>query len=387
MPQQRFPVYPRKSHPNGQQARIKLDGRQLYLGRHGSPESLNRYELLRMEWLKGKSVDPATLTLDELAIKFLEHARGYYLKNGVETDEVACIRAALRYVVRMFGPSLAREFGPLRLKEVRQEMVAAGLARSTVNSQTGRIRRMFAWATENELLPASVYHALQAVRGLCEGRSEAREPEPIQPAPVASVEAIRPHVSRQVWAMVQLQLVTAARPGEIVSMRGCDLDTTGPVWEYWPASHKTEHRNKSRLILLGPKAQDLLLDFLTADASAHVFSPAKAEEERNAARRQARQSPMTPSQAGRVPRANRGRRPGTRYSVDSYRRCIARACALAGVPAWKPNQLRHSAGTSLRRSYGLEMSRIMLGHSGIDTTLIYAEADLQKAREIATEVG
>ncbi len=387
MPQQRFPVYPRKPHPNGQQARIKLDGRQIYLGRHGSKESLNRYELLRMEWLKGKSVDPATLTIDELAIKFLEFARGYYVKNGAETDEVACIRAALRYLVRMFGTSLASEFGPLRLKEVRQEMIAARLARSTVNSQIGRIRRMFGWATENELMPASVHHALQAVRGLCEGRSEAREPESIGPAPVASVEAIRPHVSRQVWGMVQLQLVTAARPGEIVSMRGCDLDTTGPVWEYWPASHKTEHRNKSRLILLGPKSQDLLLDFLTRDTDAYIFSPANAEAERNADRRAARQTPMTPSQAARQVKQDGQRRPGPRYSVDSYRRSIARACMLAGVPVWRPNQLRHSRATELRRNYGIEATRAVLGHAAIATTEIYAEADTARARAIAAEMG
>ena len=387
MPQQRFPIYPHTPHKNGQQARIKLDGRQLYLGRHGSRESLNRYELLRVEWLKGKSVDPATLTIDELAIKFLEFARGYYVKNGAQTDELACIRAALRYAVRMFGTSLASEFGPLRLKRVRQEMVAAGLARSTVNSQIGRIRRMFGWATENELMPASIYHALQAVRGLCEGRSEAREPEPIQPAPVASVEAIRPYVSRQVWAMVQLQLLTAARPGEIVSMRGCDLDTTGNLWEFRPASHKTEHRNKSRLILLGPKSQDVLLDFLTADASAFVFSPVKAEAERNAARCVARQSPMTPSQAVRQAKQDGQRRPGPRYSVDSYRRCIARACVLAGVPVWRPNQLRHSRATELRRNYGIEATRVVLGHAAIATTELYAEVDLARAREIALQVG
>jgi hypothetical protein len=149
MPQQRFPVYPRAPHKHGQQARIRLDGRQVYLGKHGSPESLRRHEQLRMEWLQRKSIDRATLTIDELAIKFLEHSRTYYVKNGRETDEVACIRAALRFAVKLFGP--------LKLKAVQQGMVETGLARSTVNAQIKRVRRAFRWAVAGEMIPASIH--------------------------------------------------------------------------------------------------------------------------------------------------------------------------------------------------------------------------------------
>ena len=39
------------------------------------------------------------------------------------------------------------------------------------------------------------------------------------------MEAIRPHVARQVWAMIQVQRLTGMRPGEVTIMRTCDLDT------------------------------------------------------------------------------------------------------------------------------------------------------------------
>jgi integrase len=73
--------------------------------------------------------------------------------------------------------------------------------------------------------------------------------------------------------------------------------------------------------------------------------------------------------------------------VAGYRRAISRACALAGVPEWHPHQLRHTAATELRRAYGVEATRIVLGHASLDATEIYAEADVHRARQIAFEVG
>ena len=33
------------------------------------------------------------------------------------------------------------------------------------------------------------------------------------------------------------------------------------------------------------------------------------------------------------------------------------------IPHWHPNQLRHNAATRLRREFGLDMARAVLGHS------------------------
>ena len=65
------------------------------------------------------------------------------------------------------------------------------------------------------MIPPSVHHGLKAVSGLRRGRADVRESEPVRPVPDAFVDAIRPHVSRQVWAMVELQRLSGMRPGEV----------------------------------------------------------------------------------------------------------------------------------------------------------------------------
>ena len=54
---------------------------------------------------------------------------------------------------------------------------------------------------------------------------------------------------------------------------------------------------------------------------------------------------------------------------------------------WAPNRLRHSAGTAIRTKFGIEASQVVLGHSKIETTQVYAERDIAKASQIMAEVG
>jgi len=61
--------------------------------------------------------------------------------------------AALRPLRRLYGSTTAVTFSPLSLKLVRETMIKAEHCRYTINKNIGRIRRMFAWAVENELLP------------------------------------------------------------------------------------------------------------------------------------------------------------------------------------------------------------------------------------------
>jgi hypothetical protein len=55
--------------------------------------------------------------------------------------------------------------------------------------------------------------------------------------------------------------------------------------------------------------------------------------------------------------------------------------------SWHPNQLRHNAATRLRKEFGVELARIILGHATAFTTEIYAEADRAQAMEVIAKVG
>ena len=57
------------------------------------------------------------------------------------------------------------------------------------------------------------------------------------------------------------------------------------------------------------------------------------------------------------------------------------------IPSWHPHQLRHNAGTALRRQFGLDVARAVLGHSTPDVTEIYAELDEAKARDAMERMG
>jgi integrase len=163
-------------------------------------------------------------------------------------------------------------------------------------------------------------------------RSDALESEPITPVNVEDVTVVNPHVTRQVWAMIQLQLLTAARRGEVRMMRTRDFFTTTTPWEYHPDSHKTQLRGRSRVIFLGGRAQEVVRRFLKPDnPDEHIFSPAEARVEFNAKRSAERKTPMTPSQRARQRKSRPGKQPGKFYIDCSIGRAITVACVKAGV--------------------------------------------------------
>jgi hypothetical protein len=173
-----------------------------------------------------------------------------------------------------------------------------------------------------------------------------------------------------------------------------DVNTTGAVWEYRPADHKTAHHGKERVVMIGPDGQAVLREFMRTDTGAYLFSP-------------------DPD----------GARP---YRSDSYTLAVRRGCELAfGMPeelrnpnrwldrkeitgderatlrrklldsaaewraenVWTPNQLRHNYGTRVRRAAGLEGARVTLGHSSAAVSEIYAERDMDAARAVVARIG
>ncbi len=388
----RIPSY-RHHKPSGQ-AVVTLSGRDHYLGPHGSPESRQAYERHVAEWLVNRQRSPEPqgrhpdLTVNELLLTYWEHVQIYYVKEGKPTSEPGTIRQALRPVRELYGDTQAKDFGPLALKAVRRAMIERGWCRSFINKQVNRVKKLFSWAAGEELVALAVYQALTTVDGLRKDRSEAREKPRVGPVPEEVVEKTLPYLRPTVAAMVRIQRLTGMRPGEVVLMRAVDLETGDPeCWVYRPSRHKGQHRERERVVYLGPQAQALLRPFLTLDLSAYLFSPRRSVEQYRAEVRARRKSPLTPSQAARRPKPNPERTHGELYDDGSYRKAIRKACKKAGVPTWFPHQLRHSAATEFRRRYGLEASQAVLGHSELGTTQIYAEVDCTAARRVMAEIG
>lgn len=330
-------------HKRSGQAVVTLNGKDHYLGLHGTTESRQAYERLIAEWLSNNHRSPGppstatsatdAPTINELFVAYWKFAQGYYVKNGKPTRETNNLREALQPLVQLYGSTLADDFGPLALKSVRQKMIETGWCRKVVNSQINRIRRMFKWGVENEMVRATVLHALQAVAPLKRGRCGVRESKGVKPVAEEAVEAVMDVVPSPIRAMIELQRLTGMRPGEVVIMRACDIDTTGKIWVYRPSTHKTEHHGREREIFFGPRAQEVVKPFLKRDLSAYLFSPAEAQAERIAARHQQRTTPLS---CGNCPGTNRKKRPrklpGERYTTQSYGVAIAWACKQAFPP-------------------------------------------------------
>lgn len=372
--------------------------RRLYLGPYGSPESHERYAEVIRQLLAGQEVTEAppkdgpsrtvALTVADLAARYLDHALGYYSKNGEPTGEFPIVELAINAALSQFGSLQAASFGPLCLEEVRERMIASGLARTTINGRTRRIVAMFKWGAAKELVAPTVHQALAMVGGLRAGRTKAREAAPVRPVEDHVVEATIAELPEVVADMVRFQRLTGARPGEVCRLRPCDVDRSGEVWLYRPASHKTQHHGRERTVFIGPKAQTVLLRYLARDAESCCFRPCDSEAKRHAARHQDRETslscgnrPVTNAKASPLWRA------GVRYNKDSYGNAIRRASKRAGVEQWSPNRLRHTYATAVRRDYGLEAAQVTLGHSTARTSEIYAEKNLAAGAAVAKAIG
>jgi len=308
---------------------VTIDGKNHYLGKYDSPESHEKYARLIAQWQTNGKELPARnapeengeLSVSGLVLKYMNYAEGYYKNYDTwHQGEISNLSQAAKPLLNLYGRTRARDFLPEYLESIRESMIQSGLARTTINQRTTRIKRIFRWGGQKGLVPAAIYHGLRAVEGLKRGRTTARETAPVKPAPDDDIQAACLHLNKHVRAMVQVQELAGMRPQDIRNLRTCDLDMTSDIWVYRPWTHKNEHHNQERLIAIGPKAQAILMPFLKPERSeVYVFIPREAVETVRAEKRQGRKTPLTPSERNRTRKPSPKRKPGEQYTKDAYR--------------------------------------------------------------------
>lgn len=417
--------------------------RDFWLGEHGSAESRELFHRVIADWeANGRRFPTAAASCAapkaSAGPTVVELLRDFYrwAKQTYDPGELRSFHVVMILLRRYHGRTPAAAFGPKKLRMLRDEMIRGDQStdpprrpwsRRYINQQVQRVRRVFKWAVAHEVVAPEVHQALCTLEPLKRGRSAARESPKVGPAPQALVDAVLPTLSRPVGALVELQLLTGARAGELVQLRRCDIemgDDSG-VWTFRPERHKNLHREQERVIYFGPRAQAVLLRFMgDRPSTAFMFSPKEADaERRDLLSRQRR----TPASCGNRPGTNKSLTPeitpGDCYTTDSYRRAIWYACDRACPPPpplgrrddetveawWKrlkqknllgrlnewrkahrfsPHQLRHTAATHIRRGFGLEAAQLALGHSSANVTdATYAQRDQAKIIEIMCSIG
>lgn len=406
---------------------VEIQGKRTYFpGAYNSAESREAFRRHLVTWeSQGRPATPVApvdeLTITELLSRYLRHAESYYRRpDGTSTGTAERLKPTLRLVKKLFGHTLVKDFSPKCLDAVRHAMIGRGNSRQHINGNIGRLKAVFRWGAAEELCPLEVVQRLELVRGLAAGRSpakEARDGQGVLPVSAEAFDATLPFLPPVVADLARFMRATGCRPGEAFRLRPEDVDTSGEIWLVRLRNHKNAHRGKSRTLYLGAKAREIVAKYL-ADRrpDEFMFSPAEGENLRRRKLSEARATPL-----------NKGNRPGSKkpktrrtvrdhYTKDSFNRAVARACGRAfphptlsrrageTAAAWKArlstsqrvelaewnrrhrwhgNQIRHLVATEVRHQFGCEHAQVLLGHSRLDTTQIYALASEQKALEVA----
>lgn len=362
------------------QARVTLDGKDFYLGKHSSPESYAKYYALLAEYnangrkapqqppsdpekageKRNGSLDGSSDAehLGEKPIRIRDVTADFRNRVLVKYDEnqghyYAFLRV-LELLEKRHGNESPDTFGPRKLEAMRDAFVADRLSRNYINRLVSRVIRIFRHGVSRELVHPDRIVALESLPGL--QRGECREGKKRQKVKLETVKLTLPLLSKTVQDMVKLQLATAMRPSEMFRMTLAQIDRSGETWFYRPDSHKTEHHGKQKAIPLSSQAVEILQPYLFRGEDELLFRT----------------------------------RYGNPWIKDAYRRAVVRACEKAKVDRWTPYALRHAAAQYVRDALGAEAAQAILGHSRLSTTEIYAQASealAAKAAEAIPAVG
>jgi integrase len=311
-------------------------------------------------------------TVANVLARFWIWAESNYDPRGRELENY---KLSLNPMLRLYGDSPAASFDAECLTAVQAAMASGSWrtpeekaillskkrksdwCRNVVNRRIVRIKTCWKWCEAHKLVPAGSYHHLQTVRGLGKKSRNVRHTAKRLPSTREQVDAVLPFLSRNVAVMLEVQFLAGMRSCEVRIMRTIDIDRSGDVWLYTPATHKNDWREEDqpRVVPLGPECQRLLSPLLRPDDPEHYLFPSH-------------------------PRKN------SCYTACSFPQAVRRAAAKAGVKLC-PYQGRHAAKVRIARTAGVEAARTVLGHHSIETTALYGGMDVDLAKETMRKLG
>lgn len=361
------------------QARVRVAGRDHYLGRHGSPEAAAAYAALVSRLAAGLppgtpgggAAAPPPVTVLDLVARYAADELASYPESSREPYQ---FRVALAPLLRLFGGTPAADFDAPALEALqaamgsgawltpaeRDELLDArkptDWSARVVNRRVIRVRTLFRWAERRKLVPSGRWHELLTVPAISERDRRFRHRPRRKPASWEDVQKVAAELPRVGRAMLLLQWWTGMRSGEVRTMLAGEVDTSGDVWVYSPAAHKMAYAGQQRHVGIGPEGRAVLAPWVDGKGPGdHVFPPSRS----------------------------RGR---THYAESGYSQMVRRAAQRAGVEL-HPYQLRHAFKMRAERAAGAEGARAAMGHRHVSTGEHYGSVDRALAVEVARKVG
>lgn len=410
--------FPRaKVHARSGMARVRVCGKEVWLGPAGSAAADQRYRQILAAWVAsgGRSIDdgignepaldnqPAvakvkrprnpsrqdvpkarsTMTVGGLVLAYLAS-----IKAGRTDSEVRALSKwwrARELANALFSRSAVpiAQFGPRMLREVRDELAATPKtyevadeikhrARSHVNRLIRETVAMFAWAVSEELVPADVWQSLKTTPHLRAGESQARETRPRQPVTAEDVEAILPFLPPVLADAVRFCRLVSCRPIEACNLRMRDVQPCAGILKWTLDRHKTAHHGIIKQIPIGPKAEAVIRRWAAGKAPAMpVF--ARADRDRVKVKGTIATKPYRSTRQT--------------FTPEEIRKAIAAACDLAERPRWTTYQLRHAGLTEVRAKLGVEAEAAVAGWSTPKLAYHYASLKFEEGAEAARRLG
>jgi len=322
---------------------------------------------LDSEYAKVKAAQdapPAKYSVEQLGRDFYAQANKGYHVNGKPTTTITRMRIAIESFAGLYGSEEAdamtagkialwlESFAAEKLTP-RGEKRAGNRTKHTVNLALSYIKRMFRWGMTYKGVSSAATGSVVLVGNLRADHPGLRRKERIKSASEADFNACCDKAETGLRALLQFMWWTGARPGEAMNLRPCDIDMGRDVWVYTPAHHKNQWRGKQRFIAIGPRARAVIEPILPSKTDAPVFT----------------------------------RHDGKQFDTQKLSRRIFIACKAAGVPAFQPNQIRHSFATRVRLAQGAMAVTDLLGHAQINQQAVYLDSTTERAISLAKEVG
>lgn len=343
-----------KLHKKTGQAYVNCFNTRVYLGKHGTDDANERYaRVLSLivsnaspQEVKQAASSRSSLTLGEL-LTYAKRGRGY---SGWRVAEIMIQDAGLWDIpAATFRTAAFESFlgGCCELKKPDGNPYTT----STIRAVATCIRTAYKYGVKHDLVPPDLWHKLKACEIPRDKIAHTNPDGDIKPVPLQDYEKTIGYLDG-VWRDTVIVLrYTGMRPGEAIRMSWNDIDDSDSVWVFSPLEHKTRHKGKKRRIYIGPNAQAILIKYRNNDPILGGHSTGPNEQ------------------------------------VRRLRRKVRRACIDAGVTHWYPYQLRHTRGTELRKTDGMDAAQATLGHANISMTQVYAQRMEEAGRRSAAASG
>jgi len=292
--------------------------------------------------------------LDALIDAFLEATRHTLRPNT---------RRAYRYDLALFARSLpALDSADLTIDHLRAFLAAtADRAPATLARRRAALRSCFAWAYRNDLIPADPTGKLDKIT------LPQRDPRPLAAAAVEALLAAIPTAHARDRLLFTLLYETGMRVGEALTVQVDDV-------------HLNDMDGGS-IRVVGKGDRERIIPLIDAPRSLRLLRPLVKPPT-------TRVTPLGPLFHGAVSKGGRMGEPlddtTVFYHVERYltaaRHARPEAFAVESAPI-TIHRLRHTYATErLRSGVSLAAVRKLMGHQNVQTTLRYAETDLDSVK-------